>query len=125
PRGIYPPRSVFKQLTARPHVMLNQYSAATQADPIELSIQPLPSFDTDAKRAVLELAELASTGGDVRVLCRNPAERQRLLELLDEHAADATARPRVEVGYLHRGFVWGKRDGAAGSPDAGAAGDAA
>ncbi|MEX2216147.1 MAG: transcription-repair coupling factor, partial [Phycisphaeraceae bacterium] len=75
----------------------------------------------DASKAIKEIAELtnapaagpleeappASPGSTVVVLCNKPAERERLLELMQEHAPDAIPRTAIEIGFLHRGFVWG------------------
>ncbi len=108
PRGIYAPNAVLKQLTQRPHVQINQYSASTTQGPVvELPVRPLVSFAQDAGKAVPELAELAAASGDesqVVVLCDKPAERDRLLELLTEHAPSSPVA--TDVGHLHRGFVW-------------------
>ncbi|XAM00418.1 transcription-repair coupling factor [Phycisphaeraceae bacterium D3-23] len=119
PRGIYAPKTIFAKLLNRPHVEVNQYSADTgaatrkrlgQSDadiaPVTLPLAPLPPFDTDAKSAVTELGELAADH-DVTVLCHKPAEAKRLRELLTEHAPAAVDHITLEVGDLHRGFVWG------------------
>lgn len=120
PRGIYAPKTVFAKLLERLHVEVNQYSADTGAStrkrlgksgaesaPVALPLGPLPPFDTDAKSAVTELGEL-SADHRVTVLCHKPAEAKRLRELLVEHAPDAVDRIALEVGDLHRGFMWGR-----------------
>ena len=107
--GIAPPRDVFRQLLNRPHAELNLYSSTSNAEatPIDLPVAPLPTFDQDARSAILELGELArDDDAVVKVLCMKPAERQRLRELLAEHVPDAAERVGVELGGLHRGFVW-------------------
>ncbi|MEX1017717.1 MAG: transcription-repair coupling factor [Phycisphaeraceae bacterium] len=112
PRGIYAPNTVFKQLHQRPHVEVNQYGSTAAADDVRLAwpVAQLPPFDTDAAKAVRELGDL-TTGDephDVVVLCGKAAERDRLRELLAEHAPDAVERITLDVGYLHRGFVWNR-----------------
>ncbi|MEM9414237.1 MAG: transcription-repair coupling factor [Planctomycetota bacterium] len=120
PRGIYAPKTLFAKLLNRPHVEVNQYSADTGAatrkrlgksdadvSPVTLPLGPLPPFDTDAKSAVTELGELAADHY-ATVICHKPAEAQRLRELLAEHAPGAADRITLEVGDLHRGFVWGR-----------------
>jgi transcription-repair coupling factor (superfamily II helicase) len=108
PRGIYMPRTVFAKLASLAHVEVNQYSETTSAGDvarfIALPVEPLPSLAQDAGDAVKELGELA-VGYDVTVLCQNDAERDRLAELVREHACAAVDRIVLEVGYLHRGFV--------------------
>ncbi|MCX5659513.1 MAG: transcription-repair coupling factor, partial [Planctomycetota bacterium] len=109
PRGIYPPKEVFKALTARPHVEVNQYSAGAGTEaPTPVPVRPLPSFDKDAGKAIGELIEISGKGeGRVTVLCAKEAERDRLMELVAEHHGAAGLKAiDVEVGYLHRGFIW-------------------
>ncbi len=120
PRGIYSPQTVVKSLTARPHIEVNQYSAAAKPrEAAPVPVHPLMSFDRDAGKAIGEMIGLASDPetpeapkgpegqAQVVVLCPKEAERDRLLELIKEHHGQA-AHPAVsiEVGYLHRGFVW-------------------
>ncbi len=107
-RGVYSPNSVFKALTNRAHVEVNQYSVAAASDDVvvELPIRPLEPFDQDGATAVSELGTRASEDDhDVVALCQNEAERDRLLQLIGEHAGAQRDRIAVEVGYLHRGFV--------------------
>lgn len=111
PRGIVPPNTLMQKMTGRPHLMVNQYSDAGGDDRIELPVSPLPSFAQDAAEAIKELAALGSEAGTTLVLCQKPAERDRLIELVREFAPQAQSCIRIEVGYLHRGFVWERREG--------------
>ena len=108
PRGIIAPHTLLERIQQRPHIDINQYSAPNDAQQaVALPVQQLPPFDTEAQNAVKELADLA---GDAQrrvvVLCEKEAERQRLRELLDEHAPQNGQNIAIELGYLHRGFVW-------------------
>lgn len=105
--GIAPPREVFKALTSRPHAELNAYSKSSnpRAVAVDLPTSPLAPFDPDAKQAVAELAEMASDQQRVVVLCRKPAEADRLRELLDDRVPGHAVT--VRSGVLNRGFVWG------------------
>ncbi len=109
PRGIYAPNTVFAKVTQRPHVIVNQYSDTGKhdADTLELPVAPLPTFDNDAGKAVEELAALAQQP-DTRVIvpCQKQGERDRLQELIQQHAPDAADRIALELAFLHRGFVW-------------------
>jgi len=114
PRGIYAPNTLFAKLTQRPHLTVNQYSDTKQRDAVALPVGPLPTFDADARKAIDELAQLAmDERNQVIVLCRAPGDRDRLQELLEQHAPEALPRLRLELAYLHRGFVWsqGSRSG--------------
>jgi len=107
PDGVFAPRLVFNRLSQYRHVQVNEYTASREDDkPIDLPVEALPTFHTDAHEAVRELGELAAGDGEVVVLCQKPAERDRLRELLQEHAPGSLGRIALEVGYLHRGFVW-------------------
>ncbi|MEM9109023.1 MAG: transcription-repair coupling factor [Planctomycetota bacterium] len=108
PVGIYAPKTIFNKLLDRPHLEINQYSAATgtsREHSVALPLTPLPTFDTDAKRAIAELAAM-SEELRVVVICRQAAEAQRLGELFDEFAPVAKQRIAIEIGGLHRGFIW-------------------
>ncbi len=108
PVGIYSPKTIFKKLLDRPHLEINQYSTATgttREHSVALPLTPLPSFDTDAKGAIAELA-IASQEQQVVVVCRQDAEAQRLGELLDEFEPDSAKHISIEIGGLHRGFIW-------------------
>jgi transcription-repair coupling factor (superfamily II helicase) len=110
--GVYAPRTVFSKINARPHVECNQYSAgAAQDGTVALPVGQLTTFDEDARGAIRQLGELALTSGQrVVVLCQKPAERERLSELIREHAPAASDHIALEVGYLHRGFTWESHD---------------
>ncbi len=106
--GVYAPKTIFSKINARPHIQCNQYSTGKdQSRDITLPIEQLTTFDEDAKGAIIQLGELAQTDGQrVVVLCQKPAERDRLTELIKEHAPSAINDITLEVGYLHRGFTW-------------------
>ena len=108
--GVYAPNTVFGKIHARPNVAVNQYSAGSGGGAdgaLRLPVGQLTTFDEDAKGAIGQLGELASTAGQrVWVLCQKPAERDRLNELIREHAPRAGDALSLEVGYLHRGFMW-------------------
>ena len=70
-----------------------------------LPVRSLQRFETEAKKAIAELNELAATH-DVTVFCENAAEAQRFGELLDVDAPGLREKIEVPIGYLHRGFVW-------------------
>jgi transcription-repair coupling factor (superfamily II helicase) len=112
-RGMYSPQAVLKALTGRPHVEVDSYSHAGAGDrSFELPVSPLLEFDQDAAKSTRELCRLAqprtgeTTPARVVVLCTKPAERDRLTELIYEHAPAMRASIQFEIGYLHRGFVW-------------------
>jgi len=110
PRGIYAPNTVFQKLTGRAHVEVNQYSSrGDEAAKVRMPVGPLAPFDQEASRAVAELADLAQKREhEIVVLCRKEAERDRLRELLQEHGGPGREAVQIEVGALHRGFVWGQ-----------------
>ena len=109
-RGIYPPSSLFSELTANTHLQINQYSdASPQEAACTIPVRPLPTFDQSAAAAVVELTTLAGDNGsrsEVVVLCQNTGEQTRLQELIAEHAPQGQSGVNVELGYLFRGFVW-------------------
>ena len=108
PVGVYAPNTVFAKVNARPNVQCNQYSTGALADgTLTLPVEQLTTFDEEAKSAIKQLGALALTPGQqVVVLCQKPAERDRLRELILEHTPHAIDDITLEVGYLHRGFIW-------------------
>jgi len=111
PRGIYPPNALFKQLTAITHIQVSQYGASSADDTAcRIPVRPLPSFHLSAASAVGELAALATSDAgpdnEVVVLCQNDAERNRLRELLCEHAPGTEHLVQIDLGCLFRGFTW-------------------
>ena len=72
---------------------------------MQLPIGSLQRFETEAKKAIAELSELAETH-DVTVFCENDGEAKRFGELLDQDAPGLSERIDIAIGYLHRGFVW-------------------
>ncbi len=129
PRGIYSPQAVFKHLTALPHIQIDQYGSTgkgAKAGSFKLPVRPLAAFDQDAAKAIKEISDGAisdvgfgisdlktgsQSAADVVILCQKPAERERLTELFNEHAPQAIGKIGMEIGYLHRGFVWSREDG--------------
>ena len=105
-RGLFTCAEIIQQLAGRCHAMLevNHYSPGSAPhSSINLPLRPLPQFDEDASAAVVELGELANSL-ETMVLCQNDGEAQRMKELLDELAPQATVA--LFTQYLHRGFIW-------------------
>ena len=111
PRGIFAPNTIFQKLTKRAHVQVNQYSAGAsktgKEDRCTLPVAPMPIFDEEAKQAIEELIAFAQKS-ELTVLCRKQAERDRLADLLAQH--DKGERVSIELGGLHRGFIWDAGD---------------
>jgi transcription-repair coupling factor (superfamily II helicase) len=114
-KGIYPLRAVLQHIGQFARLELSQFDQGTTAidsliggkevPQVHLPIRSLQKFETEAKRAIAELAELATTH-DVTVFCENAGEAQRFRELLEQERAGLAEKISTPVGYLHRGFVW-------------------
>lgn len=106
-RGIFGPPAVMKTLGERCQAVIdiNQFTAGSGVDGLELPVQQLPLFSENATEAFVELAELANEHATY-VLCQNEGETQRMRELLVEFAPDA--KVEIQTRYLHRGFIWGE-----------------
>ncbi len=81
---------------------------------VKLPIVSLQRFETEAKKAIAELAELTDTH-DVTVFCENEGEAGRFCELVELEQPGLCQKVQVPLGYLHRGFVWDESI-AAGEP---------
>src|SRR4051812_32954453 len=114
-KNIYPLSAVLRQAERFARLELSQFEqagvtmpsfvAGQQVPNVRLPVGSLQRFETEAKKAIGELAELAATH-EVTVFCENEGERKRFVELLDTERPGLSAKVEVPLGYLHRGFVW-------------------
>jgi len=109
PRGIIGPDALLAALTRFPHARVQRY-AAPEPGSLTLPVRPSPAFDEQGAAAVRQLGE-AAAGQAVTVLSEQPAEKERLAELIGEHAPAARGRVALEIGYLHRGFGFTGEEG--------------
>ena len=118
PCGIYPPQTVFKELSSRPSVQVNQYgNRSKHEENTILPLRSLQSFNLEISKAIVELGELTNDEENkVVVICQRSAERDRLIELLNELAPGTESKLTTDVGYLHRGFIWDTTDGERAHP---------
>ncbi|HEY7087031.1 MAG TPA: transcription-repair coupling factor [Tepidisphaeraceae bacterium] len=113
--GIYPLAALLRHSSSFARVELSQFGQATGSAPsfvsgtevphFDLPVRSLQRFETEAKKAIKELAEMSKDHG-VTVFCENEGEVRRFRELLDQDAPGLSAQIDTPVGYLHRGFVW-------------------
>jgi transcription-repair coupling factor (superfamily II helicase) len=123
-KGIYPLKALLQQAERFARLELSQFDQGASSMPsfvggravphVHLPIQSLQKFETEAKKAIAELDELARTHR-VTVFCENEGEKKRFCELVELERPGLCAKLDVPVGYLHRGFVW---DEAAPAPQA-------
>jgi transcription-repair coupling factor (superfamily II helicase) len=109
-KGIYPLSALLKLAERFTRVELSQFDqqpamVGNGARTFHMPVGSLQRFETEAKKAIKELAELAQTH-DVTVLCENPGEKQRFTELIDGEIPGLSGKVGAAIGYLHHGFVW-------------------
>ena len=114
-QGIYPLSAVLKNASSLARVELSQFDQGTSAMPsligsaavehVRLPIASLQRFETEAKKAIVELSELAATH-DVTVFCENEGEQNRFCELVEGDIKGLCEKITISLGYLHRGFVY-------------------
>jgi transcription-repair coupling factor (superfamily II helicase) len=114
-KGIYPLNAVLKNADPFTRMELSQFDQGTSTMPsfvagkevphVRLPVQSLQKFETEAKKAIGELAELSRTH-QVTVFCENEGETSRFVELMDGEQPDLKSRIELAFGYLHRGFQW-------------------
>ncbi len=120
-KGMYPLAAVLRQASTFARLELSQFDQGSSAGPsflgdarevphVHLPIRSLQRFETEAKKAMAELAELTDTT-DVTVFCENQGEAQRFTELAESERPGLVNQIQVSVGYLHRGFVWDQSEG--------------
>jgi transcription-repair coupling factor (superfamily II helicase) len=120
-QGIYPLSAVLKNAQPFARLELSQFDqgavsllSTSEVPHFRLPIGSLQKFETEAKKAVKELAELVTTH-KVTVFCENAGESQRFGELLDGEEPGLRAKVDIAVGYIHRGFVWDESNAGVGS----------
>ncbi|HMO25916.1 MAG TPA: transcription-repair coupling factor, partial [Tepidisphaeraceae bacterium] len=118
-RGMYPLSALLKNASPFASLELTQFdqggaiAGAVSPDgavaKLTLPVRSVQRFETEAKKAIAELAEL-SRECDVTIFCDNEGERKRFEELLSAEQPQAAGAVRIEPGYLHRGFVFEPAD---------------
>ncbi|MCC6424581.1 MAG: transcription-repair coupling factor [Phycisphaerales bacterium] len=111
--GIYPLAALLRHASAFTRLELTQFGQGAElptmvgADSahVHLPIGSLQRFETEASKAIVEMAELVQTHR-VMVFCENAGEMQRFGELLEQHQKGLSDKVQLYQGYLHRGFVW-------------------
>jgi transcription-repair coupling factor (superfamily II helicase) len=127
-KGIYPLNAVLRNAEPFTRMELSQFDQGTSTMPsfvagkevphVRLPVQSLQKFETEAKKAIAELAELSRTHS-VTVFCENEGETSRFVELMDGEQPGLREQIELAVGYLHRGFVWGSLSPSPGTPGEG------
>ncbi len=123
-KGIYPLDAVLRHASRFARLELSQFEQGAvsvptlvgrEAPAFRLPVGSLQKFETEAPKAIKELAELAATH-EITVLCENVGEYQRFCELLDQNAPGLRQQIEIPIGYVHRGFVWDESDGKPSRP---------
>ncbi|MGE5612029.1 MAG: hypothetical protein ACM359_22470 [Bacillota bacterium] len=114
-KGIYPLSALLQHAARFTRLELSQFEQGAVSmttlvggrdiPNFRLPIGSLQKFETDANKAIYELAALAATH-EVTVFCENAGEYQRFGELIDQNQPGLRQKIDVPIGYLHRGFVW-------------------
>ncbi len=118
-KGTYPLSAVLKNIAHLSRLELSQFDQGSAAMPsfissggvphVTLPVRSLQKFETEAKKAIGELAEFAKDH-DVTVFCENSGEITRFAQLLDQDAPGLREGLSLAIGYLHRGFVYAPND---------------
>ncbi len=124
-KGIYPLSALLEHASQFTRLELSQFEQGAVSmtslvggrdiPSMRLPIGSLQKFETDAPKAIGELAELASTH-DVSVFCDNPGEYQRFCEIVDQNRPGLREKIDIPIAYLHRGFVWNGGEEGGGRP---------
>ncbi|CAA9376777.1 MAG: Transcription-repair coupling factor, partial [uncultured Phycisphaerae bacterium] len=114
-KGIYPLSALMRLMQPFTRLELSQFDQGNvtlmgAADPprVQLPVLSLQRFETEAKKAIRELSELAETH-DITIFCENEGEQKRFCELVEVEQPGLCRRMAIGLGYLHRGFVWDER----------------
>jgi transcription-repair coupling factor (superfamily II helicase) len=116
-KGIYPLSAILKNAERFTRLELSQFDQGAIAiqslvggaavPHIKLPVRSIQKFETEAKKAISELAETAKTH-EVTVFCENEGEAKRFGELVEQEQKGLLKTLHVVLGYLHHGFIWGE-----------------
>jgi transcription-repair coupling factor (superfamily II helicase) len=119
-KGMYPLSALMHQAEEFTRLELSQFDQGSSAGPslvggkavphVRVPIRSLQRFETEAKKAIGELAELSETT-DITIYCENIGEKARFLEMVESEKPGLAKQVDVQIGYLHRGFVWEAAEG--------------
>ncbi|MGA2583830.1 MAG: transcription-repair coupling factor [Tepidisphaeraceae bacterium] len=109
-KNFYPLEAIIRHASPFARMELSQFDQSssfveTGAPRIRVPVGSLQRFETEAAKAITELAELTKTH-DVTVFCENSGEKQRFTELMEQASTGLSANLQIDIGYLHRGFIW-------------------
>ncbi|MDD4889508.1 MAG: transcription-repair coupling factor [Phycisphaerae bacterium] len=105
PTGLYPIHTLLAPNPRLRQLFMAQFANTTETPLVAFGCQSLQRFETTPAEAVTELTRLADRQ-DVVVYCDNPAEKQRLAELIAEQHPDPLSRLSIKLGFLHTGFAF-------------------
>ncbi len=114
-RGIYPLNALLRHAAEFTLLEMSDFDQGLSSVPTfvgdkeparkALPIKSMQKFETEAKKAVHELREMADEY-DVVVFCENEGEQKRFRELLDNEQPGLSKKIGLPLGYLHRGFIF-------------------
>ncbi|MGD2109364.1 MAG: transcription-repair coupling factor [Phycisphaerae bacterium] len=80
-------------------------AAASNETVIDFGVTSVSRFEGAAGESVAELCR-AARDHSVHVVCDTAGEKQRLEEMIAEHAAESVGSIDIHLGVVHRGFNW-------------------
>ncbi len=108
PQRLWATDQIFRRAGDFSNLHLSRLASAPHAavaDAFSFNVASLTRFEGKSDETVAALCEQARDGR-VIVVCDNNGERQRLGELIAEHAGAVPQNVDLHVGLLHQGFDW-------------------
>ncbi len=106
PRGLYPYETILRQSQPFRMISLVRFPSEPNQSRIKMDFSPLPRFETQSHEAIGQLISLGNKLQGVYVFCENPAEKDRLSELLNAKSQNWQDKIQLVDGLLARGFIW-------------------
>ncbi|MDX1966872.1 MAG: transcription-repair coupling factor [Planctomycetaceae bacterium] len=103
-RGLFGVEATWELCTRRPTIYLAGIGATGYQTACHLRVTSIDRFTRAKQEALKELSETLHPEESVLIACHNEGSRERLQELLAEHAGALQQRMQICVGHVSKGF---------------------
>jgi len=110
--GLYPFSAIYKAMSKFARLEISRFGGTEKQGWLHLDVTSAQQFEHKAgaawksTKAVLEELLAQTKEKEVLLYCENPAEVQRLTEIIVELRGEVPANFKLPVGFIHQGFIF-------------------